>query len=267
MTVPSKALPAEGLPLVVGVATGLAAIAVLCLLVGLALRDMGARWRLSLAAVMLVELPGEDDAAAALDILATAPEVRSARTIEAARLAALFGIDRDGIEALALPTLIEVDAPTDARASIEAMLAAEIPGIRVTAPSPAQQHSAHQLALAAWSGLALAALSLAAIGAVVYLAAGRMLLAGRETLSTLRLIGAEAHDLRHRIVQPWVVGASLGAAVGGGISALLADLLTRGTTLVWLDKDVTLGVALAVTLAAGLVAWAAARLAWASADA
>ncbi|MEM9430981.1 MAG: hypothetical protein AAGA32_15990 [Pseudomonadota bacterium] len=267
MTLPSRALPAEGLPVVVGVAAGMAAIAVLCLLVGLALRDMGTRWRLSLGAVMLVELPGEGNTAAAHDLLAAAPDVRGARTIEAARLSALLGIEDSGIEGLALPALIEVDAPADARAAVEAMLAAEIPGIRVTAPSPALQLGAHRLAMAGWIGLALAALSLATVGAVVYAATGRMLLAARETLSTLRLIGAEARDLRQRIVQPWVVGASLGAAVGGGISALLADLITQATTMIWLDKEVSLGVALAATVATGLVAWAAARLAWASADA
>lgn len=275
---PALAPRAPGVGLAVAViAAAMTFLAALALALGLGAGRLAADWSGAGAeAATLYVAASEPDAVeaqarAALDVLRTAPGVRSVRLVEVeeqrALLAPWLGADIS-LDALPLPLVIEIEADRAAldRPALEARLAAEAPGAvfddHAAWRAPLVE-AGRRLQLAA--GAILAALGLV-LAAALALAAGAAVAAGAGTVETLRLVGARDGFIAGAFVRPLLRRAALAAGLGALLAAALLLLLpSRAETqaLAFSPRPEGWGwLSLAAPpLAAVAVAWAAAGLA------
>jgi cell division transport system permease protein len=250
-------------------------LAALALALGLAAGRLAAGWRGGSADTATLEIVAPDaeveaQARAALNVLRSTPGVRSVRVIEIEEQRALLEPwlgTQVPVDSLSLPLLIEVATDRGAldQDGLLHRLAAEAPG------AVYEDHAAwraplivtaERLRLFAFGCLGLLALALAA---AFGLAAHAATAANGQVIETLRLVGARdrfiARAFTRGLVVQAVAGAALGTALGMGLLAVLPRTSEPGFFLVgiglggwhWALPPV-------IPVAAGVVAWAAARL-------
>lgn len=254
----------------------MAFFAVLVLALALASGRLAATWQGSLAdsatlQIIAPEADLEEQARAALEVLRTTPGVQSVRLVKVeeqrALLAPWLGADL-AVDDLPLPLLIEVAADRDTldRGALDARLAAEAPG------AVYDDHAGWRLPLAgaaeraAVFGFAALGLLAAVLAAVIGLAAAGAVANNAGAVRTLRLVGARDRFISaaftRRFARLAAASAAAGAALAAATLALLPSDSEAGFFLVAIAPAGWGWAALAlVPLAAGAVAWGAARLA------
>lgn len=275
---PALAPRAPGVARAVGViAAAIAFLAALTLALGLGAGQLASDWSGAGAqAATLYVVAAEPDAVeaqarAALDVLRTAPGVRSVRLVEVeeqqALLAPWLGADIS-LDALPMPLVIEIEADRDAldRPALEARLATAAPGAvfddHAAWRAPLVE-AGRRLQLAAAAILAALVLALAA---ALALAAGAAVAAGAGAVETLRLVGARDRFIAGAFVRPLVRRTALAACLGVLLAvALLLALPPRAATQALAFSPRPEGwswlVLLVPPAAAAAIAWAAAALA------
>lgn len=243
-TGPAQVVPPSGISawLIVFAAAAMTFLAVVGLAFALSANRVSATWTAEIArtATIRISAPLEQIDAqtkATLDVLATTPGIASAvlmtRKEQAALLAPWMGSDLP-LDELALPKLIkitETDAGPD-RDGMKLRLQAEAPGAiyddhgRWRAPVVAAAKQVSRLGFLAF------VLTLATLVAVIVLAAQAAIIANRQVIETLRLVGARdlfiARAFVRRITLRGVFGASLGA-VAGLLIVMTQPVLPTGT--------------------------------------
>ncbi len=257
-------------------AAAMAFLAVFALALSLATGRLADRWAGELAhsATVRISAPAGQLAAqteAALKVLRTTEGVKSARALTDAEQRALlepwFGPDLP-VETLPIPRLVEVvetDEGFDAE-GLRLRLAAEAPGAVLDDHTRWRRplaRAAARLRFLGWLSLGLIG---GAMAAMITLAANAALAANSQVIGVLRLVGARDDYIARAFVRRFTLRALGGAAVGAGLGALavlmlpeaqragtfLTGLGFRGWHWLWV---------LAVPVLAGLVAYAATRMA------
>lgn len=258
------------------VAAALAFLASFALALALAGLRLERTWTGPEAGVATLQVVAEQDAVepqarAALEVLRTTPGVQSVRLVKVeeqrALLAPWLGADL-AVDDLPLPLLIEVAADRDTldRGALDARLAAEAPG------AVYDDHAGWRLPLAgaaeraAVFGFAALGLLAAVMAAVIGLAAAGAVANNAGAVRTLRLVGARDRFISaaftRRFARLAAASAAAGAALAAATLALLPSDSEAGFFLVAIAPAGWGWAALAlVPLAAGAVAWGAARLA------
>lgn len=223
--------------LTVFVAGAMAFMAVFALALSLAAGRLAERWGSELAqtATLRIVAPADQRAEqtqAALRVLETTPGVARAAAMsdaeQAALLAPWFGTDLP-LDALPVPRLIEIQTGSgfDAR-GLSLRLAAEVPGAVL------DDHTRWRAPLASASarlrllGWCVAALIIAAVGAMVTLAANAALAANAQVIAVLRLVGATDSYIANAFVRRFTLRALAGSAAGMVVGVLAVWLLPTG---------------------------------------
>ena len=250
-------------------------LAVLTLSAGIAADRLAETWRIELAEVATVRVPGapeglEARVTGALVVLAATPGVADARLLSDAEH--LFLLEPwlgagDWLDDLPVPRLIEVriERPGPEAAGLQARLDAAAPGAvyddHALWRGPLVR-AATALRRLAWFATALIALAAAGM---VALAARSTLAGNAEVVRVVRLIGGEDRFIENAFVRRLAARAALGGLAGaalGGASVALMPELAPGTPLALSLGPGPAGWAillLAVPAAAAAIAWATAR--------
>ena len=251
-------------------------LSVLTLAAGLATDRLARDWRSDLSGVATVRIVGagaerERHLRAVVEVLRTTPGIAGIRVLgeeeQMALLLPWLGADL-GLEDLPVPQLIDValEGTGPDQEALQDRLS------RTGATVTYDDHAAWREPLAgaahALQRLALIATGFCLVTAAVMigLAARLTLLANRETISLVRLIGGEDRFIARSFVstltwRAWI-GAVFGTAAGVLAIALMPRLDDRAALEISLAPDPLGWIALGagVPAAAGLVAWAAARI-------
>ncbi len=262
-------------PLTALIAAAMAFLAVLTVAASFAAGNLADAWRTDLAGVATVRISAlegdvEDRVKAVLEVLRTTPGVKEARALSDAEQAALIApwLGGEGdLADLPAPRLIDVTiqgAGPDSEAlqgRLDLTVSGAIYDDHATwrGPLAAAANALERVALAATVLVLLTTI------AMVAFAARATLIANRETIKTVRLIGGEEQFL----VQAFVPALAMRAALGGLAGALLACLILL--LLPEVDGEIGLGdvlspgwtgwlvMAVGVPALGALVAWLTAR--------
>lgn len=271
---PDRVVPRATQPLatVALLAALIAFAAVLALALAVAATRLADGWQAELAdAATLQILAPEDEieqqARAALAVLRGTPGVRSVRMVDLSEQERLLepwlGPDVP-VESLPLPLLVEVETDRSVldEAALLVRLQAEAPGAVFDDHAAWREPlvaTAERLRTGALAGLALAALTLAA---VLALAAEAAVAANGRLVETLRLIGAEDRFISRAFTRRVILRAAFGAAAGTAAAMAALALLPPASAQSFFPVGIRpegwhWALPLATPLAAALIAWLA----------
>lgn len=263
-------------PLTTLTAAVMAFLAVLTLAAGLASDRLAREWRTDLAGVATVRLAAPADVRearirAVVEVLRTTPGIAEVRVLDEAEQTALLTpwLGQDiNLADLPAPQLIDValEGGGPDREALQGRLDATVPGAvyddHATWRAPLAD-AARALGRLAWVATAL---TVAAAAAMIALAARMTLSANREVVAIVRLIGGEDSFIARAFVTRLTLRAWAGATVGALAGALAIAMMPSVDGSSGLNVSLTpspagwIVLVVAVPLASGLIAWAAARI-------